>query len=212
MNAVALAPVDTLVWDANQGLGFYPVREADLPYDQAYFDKYAKMADTPMGRRLNDFRVELLEEWLPMESAFLDIGIGDGAFLRAIAARGRIGAWGYDVNPAGVAWLKSRGQFSRWDIEDWEAMTFWDSLEHIRDPAAVLERISGMAFVSIPIFLDSEHVMHSRHFRTDEHFWYFTHWGFERWAMRLGFTVIDHTRQETHLGREDIETFVLRRV
>jgi len=68
-----------------------------------------------------------------------------------------------------------------------------------------------VAFVSLPIFRDAHHARTSKHFRPDEHYWYWTRAGFIWFAERCGFSVIEHNTMESLAGREDIETFVLAR-
>lgn len=195
-----------LMWFEELGYGFFPVE--NTPYDQEYFDRYRSQADTSIGQALNRARCDLVRTW--WTGAVLDVGIGDGAFLRARG--GEHFDKGFDVNPAGVSWLEERDQFADlYGLARPVVATFWDSLEHIEDPAAALERISYMAFVSLPIFDDVRHVLRSKHFRKDEHYSYFTRPGFIGFAGRCGFAVADLNTMESDLGREGIETFVLTR-
>jgi hypothetical protein len=202
-----------LAWFPALGWGYYEVEGA--PYDQGYFDRYAAQADSRVGRSLMAARVRLVKSWLG-DVAFsaapvLDVGIGSGAFIEAAWGAG-CDAVGYDVNPAGVEWLTGRGLFRDLYADGpFQVVTFWDALEHIRDPREALAACSGWVFVSLPIFRDAEHVLRSKHFRRDEHYHYWTRSGFARFADACGFRVLDITATETALGREDIETFVLRR-
>lgn len=204
-----------LRWLPEAGVGFYECEGA--PYDAAYFERYRSMADTPVAAALNAFRVGLVERHSPLledRITVLDVGIGDGAFLRAAerSAEDRISYAGFDVNPAGVAYLKSVDLWGEiTDPEGWDILTFWDSLEHIRDPRPALAAARHVAIVSIPTFRDVAHVLASRHYRKDEHYWYFTRAGFVAFANSQGFEVVDILATETAIGRDEIETFVLRR-
>ncbi len=195
-----------LTWFEELGYGFYPVE--NTPYDQEYFDRYRGQADTKIGQALNKARCDLVRTW--WQGPVLDVGIGDGAFLRV---RGReFFDRGFDVNPAGVEYLERCGMFE--DLYTGVPMpvaTFWDSLEHIEDPRQALARVGYMAFVSLPIFDDVHHVLRSKHFRRDEHWHYFTRTGFIRFAGQCGFAVADQSSMESDIGREGIETFVLTR-
>lgn len=143
----------------------------------------------------------------------VDIGIGSGAFLerRNGAGAGRPNTFGFDVNPIAAAWLKSR---SLW-LDPYQgqvpAVTLWDVLEHIPDFGALLDRVSAWVFVSIPIFTSAQHVLRSKHFRRDEHVWYFTSEGLIRTFDGCGFDLAAMNTVETDLGREDIGSFVFRR-
>lgn len=200
--------------------GFYPANP-DGVYDQAYFDKYVGYAHTSMGEKILERRLYLLELFAgeyDAEKKIVDVGIGCGQFVEAAsAAFGRKhGAsaprmLGYDVNPAGIEWLTKRHAFFDPTMHEVDAMTFWDSLEHIKRPETVLLNCRDLVFVSLPIFQDKEHVLRSKHFRPDEHYWYWTKRGLESYMKRMGFRLIQHMDFETQLGREDIETFVFRR-
>lgn len=191
--------------------GFYPVDPADAPYDQSYFDKYAGYARTELGTLLTEERVRLVRRHAP-ETVVVDVGIGCGQFVEAMNRDGMVFALGFDVNPAGVRWLRERGIYSNVYSGNSQVLTFWDSLEHIERPELLLERCTEYAFVSLPVFLGREHALASKHFRPDEHYWYWTVPGFERFARGLGFEVVEHSHFESDLGREGIDSFALRRV
>lgn len=200
-----------LVWLEEAGVGFFPCRP-DGVYDAAYFERYADQADSDVGRALMRARVDLVRKhigfaWRTHE--ILDVGIGSGAFIDAVLAEDGE-AVGYDVNPAGIEWLSDRGRLRcLYSGERYPVVTFWDVLEHMEDPRPALAACSGIAFVALPIFNDAAHVLRSRHYRRDEHYWYFTREGFRRFAQDEGFDVVDIVATETALGREGIETFVL---
>lgn len=203
-----------LTWWPEAGVGYYECEAGAAVYDQAYFDRYAEQARTPLGQRLMAARVDLVRRHLG--DAFegvemLDVGIGAGAYVEAAVAAGATAQRGFDVNPAGVRWLQARGAWGDLYRGGWTVATFWDALEHIRDPRAALAAVDRWAFVAIPIFRDAAHVLASKHFRRDEHYWYFTRAGFRAFAEAEGFEVVDLVATETALGREDVETFVLRR-
>lgn len=189
-----------LVWLPELGIGYYPVTEA--PYDAAYFAKYQAYANTELGRAITQARVELVKRY--HEGEVLDVGIGSGAFVEAHGA-----AHGFDINPAGKAWLDAR--WSAWDGEPVAAVTFWDSLEHIADPAPLLAVAERWAFVSAPIVQDVNAIATWKHFRRDEHCWYFTADGLVRFMHAHGFEFVARDDFETRLGREDIGTFVFER-
>lgn len=216
-----------LHWMEPIGIGFLdcdtftgPDGEKPAPYDDAYFAKYRDMADSEVGAALNTFRAMLVSRHAPLDvecppshtCSLLDVGIGDGAFLRAVAPFAWLSPFGCDINPAGIAYLIENGQLASFEEPaSFDVVTFWDSLEHIRDPRPALAAARHVALVSIPIFTDAAHAVTSRHFRPDEHFWYFTRHGFIQFADQEGFDCIDVLATETALGRDSIETFVLRR-
>lgn len=214
-----------LQWLEPIGLGFFDVdaalaSEGLTPTDvycDDYFAKYGALADAPIGIELNEFRKGLVCRHAPTSSdagppSLLDVGIGDGAFLRAIENLAWLRAYGCDINPAGIAYLIERGQLATFEApRSFDVVTFWDSLEHIRDPRPALAAAAHVAIVSIPIFTDAADAVTSKHFRPDEHFWYFTRHAFTVFAEQEGFEVVDILATEVAIGREGIETFVLKR-
>jgi len=190
-----------LQWLPEIGIGYYPV--TDAPYDAAYFEKYQQMSGTNIGLTLNAARVKLVNKYTRGE--VLDIGIGSGVFL------GRKNpTFGYDINPVAVEWLK-KNRLYREPWEGAESMTFWDSLEHIHDPTPYLQGCRTYAFVSCPIYESAEHILCSKHYRKDEHCWYWTEEGLCRFMSYFGFELVEHNLMETEIGREDIGTFVFKR-
>ncbi|MDZ4373556.1 MAG: methyltransferase domain-containing protein [Phenylobacterium sp.] len=205
-----------LTWFPELGYGYFECAQETVGdvYDAAYFERYADQADTPLGRRLMASRVELVKRHVGDMALrlkpCLDVGIGCGAFVEALEETGNESR-GYDVNPAGIAWLESREIFGDLYARPWPIVTFWDALEHIREPAKALAQCEDWVFVALPIFRDADHVLASKHYRKDEHYHYWTRDGFRRFAGACGFDVVDLVATETALGRDDVETFVLRR-
>ena len=144
------------------------------------------------------------------QSALVDVGIGSGAFIELRRSRGRT-TYGYDVNPIGIAWLEQRSLLVDPHLVSFDAVTLWDVLEHIPDFQSLLANVRKWAFMSLPIFHDVEHVLRSKHFKPDEHCWYFTRDGLAFAMKRCGFVLDSESNIETELGREDIGTFAFAR-
>jgi hypothetical protein len=93
-----------------------------------------------------------------------------------------------------------------------DAVTLWDVLEHIPNFQLLLANVHDWVFLSLPIFYSAEHALSSKHFRPDEHCWFFERRGLV-YAMNLcGFVLVSESNIETELGREDIGTFAFRRL
>lgn len=199
---------DKFIWLEQLGIGYLECLPVNV-YDEAYFEKYRLMRQSDMAVRLNGFRSGLAESYCD-DRPVVDVGIGDGAFMEALEGLG-IDALGYDINPAAIKWLRERGSWADLYTKRWAVVTFWDSLEHMRDPRPALYHVQETAIISIPIFESAEHALRSKHFRPDEHYWYFTEDGLEIFLARQGFTVTEVLDTETQLGREDIKTFVAQR-
>lgn len=194
---------DTLIWLPEKGIGFFPVQ--DFPYDQIYFGKYEGYAETERGHKITETRIDLVDRYY--DGYLIDVGVGCGQFVL-----NRPKTKGFDVNPAAIRWLKDRGLWEDFYGGDgYKAISFWDSLEHIEFPEKAVGLAAEWVFVSLPVFRDCGHVLKSKHFRKDEHFWYFTESGLILWFEGQGFFLVESNKQEQKLGREDIMSFVFRR-
>jgi hypothetical protein len=138
----------------------------------------------------------------------VDVGIGSGAFLDRWKFPKK---YGYDINAAGCGWLRRRGLYLNPYVHAVDAVTLWDVLEHIEDPAPLLANVRSYVFLAVPIFNCVEHVLRSKHFRPDEHYWYFTRNGLDHVMGVHGFELVTCNMRETELGREDILSAVFRR-
>ena len=92
---------DSLVWFPEHGLGYYPVKTGTAPYNDDYFERYRKMANTFVGRQLMHARVDFVGRHIG-NGRMVDIGIGSGAFIQARnrAACDTLATTGYDVKSA----------------------------------------------------------------------------------------------------------------
>lgn len=201
---------ERLTWWPEIGVGYYPVTaDPAKVYDQFYFDRFAQQADSDIGHALMQFRFELVSQYC--RDGLVDVGIGSGAFVELRNLRGQP-TYGYDVNAAGVKWLRDHGLFLNPYLIEVPAISLWDVLEHIADFPRLLENVTDYVFMSIPIFYGADHARASKHFRPTEHFWYFTRGGLERVMADIGFKLVTSSDQETAIGREDILSFVFRRI
>lgn len=181
-----------------------------VEYGKAYFEKYISYEGTPTAISLNKGRTSITEKYC--KNPILDIGIGSGEFIKS----SKLKTYGFDINPYGVKWLK----FNKIYINPYELVpenicgwTFWDSLEHFQNPQEILKlvKIGHYIFISIPIFANILDVKKSKHFRRDEHFYYFSHLGLVNYISKSGFRLLEHLDFEIKSGRESIFTFVFQR-
>ena len=204
-----------LVWSPELGMGYYPVDPDDEPYldevgSREYFNKYVEYAHSEMGHKITSFRTNFVDRhW---KGNVIDVGIGCGSFILRRTTTGRP-TKGFDVSPAAVAWLNVQNLFqSPYTDQGVNAITLWDVLEHLPNPGELIRCVNGWVFVSIPIFENAEHVLRSKHFRQDEHRWYFTHDGLIEWFLSHGFVNVEFATDETMMGREDIVTYAFTRI
>jgi Methyltransferase domain len=193
-----------LVWFEAYGFGFYPVDLTAVPYDDAYFQKYVRYSKTVMGQALTNARKELVSRY--WDGDLVDVGIGCGSFVDA-----RARTWGYDINPTGVEWLHRHDKWWNPYVDPCSAVSLWDVLEHIPDFHRLLANVSRFVFASVPVFNSAAGVLRSKHYRPDEHVWYFTVDGLKKLMAELGWNCLTVEWTETLLGRESIASFVFER-
>lgn len=153
-------------------------------------------------------RMEIVNKHSSENALVVDVGAGACTFVKA-----RPNTVGYDVNLHSVAELKALGKWV--DIEQADKIpvaTFWDSLEHIKDPEPLLRKITEWLFVSIPIYENYNHLIKSKHFRPEEHYHYHTHVGLVSYLWNLGFRLKWFGNPESVLGRDGIKTYAFKRV
>jgi hypothetical protein len=190
------------------GIGFLnPPENSHQVYDEGYWERYRGMIDTRIGKDLTAARIAIAKHFDIKPLELVDIGVGNADFCD------KFGCYGFDINPEAVKYLKSTRKYYDvyGDIYKWKAMSMWDVLEHIVDASDVLSK-TNMLIMSTPIYRDMEHCLTSKHFRKDEHFWYFTVSGMIHYMSHFGFECKYYSTIESKLGREDIGSFVFKRI
>jgi hypothetical protein len=187
-----------LEWD-DRGWGFLP---PDGPCMKDYWTDYQLLDATPMGRVLTALRAGFVNGHVTLtDDGLVDVGIGGGAFCEYMDCLG------IDIDTQALEWLG----VLRWEGQPVDVMTFWDSLEHIADPADYLDKVRNMVFVSTPIYLDQSDALTSKHYKPNEHLWYFTHDGLLAFMDMHGLTCIAHNGLEIDAGREGIRSYAFER-
>lgn len=183
-----------------------------VPYDADYLAKCQSYEGSEIAKAVNDGRCNLVLRHVPAGGLLLDIGAGTGAFVRAAIKRGFV-AFGFDVIPETAAALRAAEMYAE-DVEGFDAVCFWDSIEHMEDPGGALAPVHAGAtvFVSIPVFEDLADVRFSKHYRPGEHLHHWTPAGFVCWMALHGFMLLEMSDHEVKAGRESIGAFAFRKV
>ncbi len=206
-----------LVWCPTIGIGYYNTKrelggDETKVYDESYFRRYMSYSKSPIENDLNDARLSIVKMLSLEMETLCDVGIGNGSFVETCKASGYTHVRGLDVNPLAMDWLAWNKLMALPD-EKFDLMTFWDSLEHIENFDRLLsEKLNrwGLVFVSCPIYRDLNHILSSKHFRKDEHCWYWTNTGLKTHMKLYDFECIWEGTPEQDCGREDIGTFVFK--
>lgn len=193
-------------------LGFAYQRDMRVTakYDEGYFAKCAGYEGAAIAEAINRGRIDFVARHAGSKTVVCDIGIGSGEFIKL-----RGNALGYDVNPVARKWLEDNSLLADLrELPDFDAVTFWDVLEHVPDPGEYLIPLAlgARVFVSVPIFTDLMRIRESRHYRPGEHLYYFTRDGFVTWMRSYGFDLREHATFEIDAGREAIHSFAMQKV
>jgi hypothetical protein len=211
----------------------------DAIYGADYLAKFKRLESIESTWALNRWRAEKARMSL-VDSApvIIDVGCAAGTFIKAMKNKlpcARV--VGIDINPLAVAECTAasieaytneqfeyvwENHFSKFHL----LMTFWDSLEHMRDPIGFLDKYKpNQICVSLPC-LDGFLMHHSsidivlwKHHRPLEHLWTFTAYQFQEFMKRAGYKVDEGPifgesfwRRDDVLGEKNIMTFILSRV
>lgn len=177
-----------------------------INYDENYFNNYVSRSGTEIANKLNKGRIAFVEKYFNGE--LLDVGIGSGEFIQS-----RPATFGYDVNQVAINWLLEKGLY-RDDFSQFSGFTFWDVIEHIRDPDQYFMNIwrGSWIFTSIPVFDDLTRIRESKHYKPGEHLYYFTIRGFIEWMSKHCFKGVGTSTFEMAAGREGIQSFAFRKI
>lgn len=188
----------------HRGIAYQRHMDIRAQYDAAYYAKCAAY-DAAIASRVNAARRAFVRRHCGL-SSLLDVGAGACQFVKAADC------FGFDVNPASADALRALGRYSA-DFDKFEALTFWDVLEHVPEPHKYLQRIAPGAFVfaTVPVFDDLDAIRASKHYRPDEHLYYFTRQGFIDWMALYGFRFLEYSDHEITAGRDSIGAFAFRR-
>ncbi len=197
---------DDLNYCYEHGLMYQRDMSKTVDYDEAYFDNYINREDSEIAKKLNLVRTKLSEKYC---KCIVDVGVGSGEFIK----KSKIKVFGYDINPIGVEWLKERGLFVNIYESvpsDVQGFTLWDTLEHIPNPQEFFKcvRPGDFLFISLPIFDEIEKVRQSKHYKINEHLYYYTSSGLIGFLKDSGFDFIESNEDEITAGREGIGSFV----
>jgi len=180
-----------------------------IDYDLNYYKNYISREGTEISNKINEVRTGMSSKYC---DCILDVGIGSGEFIK----KSKIRVYGFDINPHAVKWLREKSIFMdpHKGIPDAvDGLTLWDTIEHMPSPSNFLDLIKPNKYfiTSIPVFEDITKVIESKHYKPNEHFYYFTKDSFVNYSGECGFDLIGCNDLETQAGREGIMSFVFRK-
>jgi hypothetical protein len=166
-------------------------------YDRSYEIKYDRYSRTKTGDRVLAERYAILMRHIPTPNSLpwklLDFGCGSGNFTNSLTG---IDGYGFDVNPYGnycdVSVL----------LDKYDIVTFWDSLEHLKDPVKVIRGFAPeYLFICTPstddFHLGLEHLTQWRHYMPQEHCHYFNEESLTALLDRCGYDILEVNYNES---------------
>ncbi len=205
-------PDEDLMLCEHRGIAYQAdMARGRIGYGDNYLAKIDAYDGSETGKAVNAGRVALLSCHLPAGASVMDIGAGSGAFMRDATAAGFM-VKGYEVINQVIERLKKANLWAE-DPYQFDAVTLWDTIEHLEDPHLRLQQVRKGAylFASVPVFEDLKRIRESKHYRPGEHLYYWTIKGFRDWMALYGFRMIEFSRHEMDAGRESIGAFAFRR-
>ena len=164
-------------------------------YDRSYEIKYDRYERTDTGKKIQYLRWETVKKHVPdnLKLNLLDFGCGVGSFVKMFFTERNIKAYGFDINPY-TQFCDVSVFFRNYDI-----VTFWDSLEHLRDPAKIIKGLNPKyLFACTPSTDDCfGNITDWRHYMPCEHAHYFNRESITAFLNGCGYKVIAHDYDES---------------
>ena len=166
-------------------------------YDKLYSVQYSRLSHTRTGEILQALRHSFIKDHIKRPTpTLLDFGCGYGNFIDTCNSNG-IRASGFDINPySNFCVIETL-------LKSYDAVTFWDSLEHLRDPLTVIKRFNtDWVFISTPS-LDDLHgglirIPKWNHYKPGEHVHYFSLKSLTALLIGCGYEIISHNYKESN--------------
>jgi SAM-dependent methyltransferase len=173
-------------------------------YDKSYVLTYKRYDEQDTGVAIKELRCMTVRKHLK-DGRVLDYGCGTGAFIGECRYHG-YDAVGYDINP-NTGFCDPLVLLDSYDV-----VTFWDSLEHVDDPAELIMRLDAeWVFICTPSTDDcSGDLTKWRHYKPVEHKHYFNEKSLRALLDVCGYDVVECHYDESQLrtggGQQNIIT------
>jgi SAM-dependent methyltransferase len=180
--------------------------QTDLAITVSYDGSYARQYDQRPVREMSELRWKFIQSHLALatNSKVLDVGYGNGAFLKR-AREARMEIYGIDVHNENFG-VPTIGFDTNLHFD---LVCFFDSLEHFADFDPIFRLKADAAIVSIPNRIDTflTAPLSWRHYKPGEHLHYFSAASLDRVMARWGFNhkltegfPEDELRGKLHVG------------
>lgn len=194
----------------------YQVEVITFTYDEQYVkQRYDTYGD--LNTYMSYLRLGYIKSIIGEVDSILDVGYGNGSFLKLCEGNIPI-RYGYDVTgyplPDGVVFAEN------WTKGYYDVVTFFDVLEHFKDPYIIKNVSCKYIVISVPWchYFSDEWFDKWKHRRPNEHLWFFNGKNINKFAESCGFKVIhscsfeDIIRKNIDQDAPNILTFCLKNI
>lgn len=191
-------------WCSSCGLYSSDIPPDTSLYDKSYCVKYQRYERTGFNEKLQEIRHRAVK-YYAKNGRLLDFGCGSGAFINYANQNGFV-ARGFDINPYS-GFTDIGVLFGQYDV-----VTFWDVLEHLQDPLAVILGLkTKFVFACTPnaVFGDIRNIFNWHHYYPGEHVHYFNKKSLEALFKAAGYKVIHQSFDESDVRRSAGSTGIL---
>lgn len=188
---------------------------SEAEYDETYYKGKSSVAvNLFMFVSLFFYKIRRMYIAKGKSTVWIDVGAGDGGFLKTVRAKKRIGV---EVSLAGRRLMQENGletlsdeQFLKARGLNADTISFWHVLEHVQNPLSYLEsakrnlKKNGAIVVGVPNIDSFEFEFFKKywfHLQPQFHLWHFSSYSIKRMLRQCGFKVkkSDYWSVEHHL-------------
>lgn len=187
-------------------------------YDEEYKDEYLRRENLNANGPIQMTRWRLVQSYVP-SGKILDMGCGVGAFLKKTPQN--FMSFGVEINPLEVEHCKSQGLnvSSDMPIHEFDAITFWDVLEHFPDLNFIFNlkqtflKKNGHVFITVPNFEARmlPRIKEWKHYKPNEHIHCFSENSIVAFCEKYGFQYLACNFDESSIRQpyKSIATYVI---
>lgn len=172
-------------------------------YDVEYANVYNTYGE--LGNYMSHLRLGYLIGVIGFKpDRILDVGYGNGDFLKVAAAAG-INCYGTDVSgypvPDGVTYVDSMY------TQDYDVVSFFDVLEHFEDIYEIKKLRTTYVQISVPEchYVSDEWFENWKHRKPDEHLWHFNKLSLNKFMRNVGFELVAYSNIEDIIRKPEDE-------
>lgn len=199
------------------GIGFIDIGESQrIKFDKKYYHHQEQLVHSELYRDIVRFRLDLVlraTSYRKQTTYLLDIGCGNGFFLKETKRLSNIIPAGIDINEDSIMMLHQNKFLV--DRANYTVLTFWDSFCCILNHKDVIEQYHPKFIgLSLPIFEHKQDVFAGGiYFRPEEDYWYFSRNGLFKYMQEIGYSLLmERNEEEIKYHQPKMRTYIFTRL